>query len=281
MSLSSLMGGGKSTEALKNWQSPFVNAGSLNSTLNGLSNVAANLKGWSGGGMTGSYDANGNATVSMDPSRSGIVNGLSNVFGEQLAKLNDLAGKIAPGFSDMRTAALTDLENQQKSAIGNLRQNLENRRVLGSSFAQDAVTRANASFANQRAETSSDLYMKELAATNDLIKQQSEAGVQQMQTYLTQMNLEAGMAGAMSEQATSVMSAASQLKAQLLAQLAGGAQSQMGENMRTAAQLDEKASAGFGSMLGTLLGPIATAVTGPIGGALSSALTSALTPKTA
>lgn len=276
MSLGDLFGAGKSTDDLKNWQSPFVNPDQLNASLNALGDTKKNLAGFTGGGITGGFDANGNAFVSADPTRSNLVTGLSNVFGEQLMKLNGLAGQIAPGFSDMRTAALADLENQQKSAVSNLRQNLENRRVLGSSFAQDAITRANASFAGQRAATSSDIYMKELAATNDLIKQQAEAGANQVQTHLTQMNLEAGMAGALAQQATSVMSAASQLKAQLLASLAGGAQSQIGANMREAANLDEKASAGFGEMLGTLLGPIATAVTGPVGGAITSALTGAL-----
>jgi hypothetical protein len=277
MSLGKLFGGGESTDALKNWQSPFVNPGQLNSALSDLSTPSTFLKGFSGGGLTGSYDANGNANVTSSAGRQDLISQLSGIFTNQASKLGDLLTKVAPGFSDMRSAYLTDNTNRATAAVSNLRDNLNARRILGSSFAQDAVNRTNATFGDERAKTLPQIYLQELAATNDLLNQQSAASAQAVQTNIGEANLQAGVAGQLQQQASQAIANATAIKAQILGSLAQGAQSQQGANMRTAAELDEKAASGAGGFFGDLLGMGAKAILGAATGGAAPALGSWLT----
>ncbi|MDH4981463.1 hypothetical protein [Hyphomicrobium sp. D-2] len=252
--------GGKKAEPNVVATNPFA-LPEVQSTLNRLSNPT--VAGFSGGGLTGSF-ANGQASVTADPTRSGIVNNIAGQFGLQLERLNALATQIAPGYSNMRTQVLGDLENQQKSAIGDLRQNLANRRVLGSSFAQDALTRANATFANQRSQASADLFMKELETTHALITEQTQAGVNQFQTHLTEANLEAGIAGQLATEASNVMNQAAQIQAQLVASLAGQYTTASTTASVKNADLAAQSATGTGTFWSTLAQPVAGAVGGEI-----------------
>jgi len=129
------------------------------------------------------------------------------------------------------------LNNSKTAAIGNLRENLERRRVLGSSFAQDAFTRTNAEFAKQADAVTADSFLKSLDATQQLIGQEFTARRGQFQTGLDELNLEASTAATM----------------------AGKATEQLGANARTAAQLDFLSNQGKGSFFNNLIAPVAKA----------------------
>ena len=73
------------------------------------------------------------------------VGNIANTFGAQAADIGNIRSQWAPGMSALRGAQLASLQNQQTAGIGNLRDSLAQRRVLGSSFGQDALTRANMS----------------------------------------------------------------------------------------------------------------------------------------
>jgi len=277
MALGNLFGSGSNnSKDLNNWSSPFVNPGQLNSSLSSLSSPASLLKGFTGGGLTGSYDPTGNALVTADANRGNLVSQLSGAFQDQATKLGQLLSTVAPGFSDARSAYLADNTNRAESAISDLSSNLHARRVLGSSFAQDAINRTSATYGAERAQTLPQIYMQELEATNNLLNQQHTASVNQFQTSLNESNLQAGIAGELSKEATSAISNATAVKAQILAGLADTATAQSGANARAQAEIDAKSTAGAGSFFGTLLTPLMSAITGPVGGAITSALTGAL-----
>lgn len=170
--------------------------------------------GISAGGLTSSTVGN-NIGITADPSRTAAVGDLASTFGTQADQIGALRGTVAPGFSDLRAAGLNNLENARQSAIGNLRDNLQRRRVLGSSFAQDAASRTEAEFGQQKANFAAQSYLQELEATNQLMQQEFTARRGQFQTGLDEMNLEANLAAGLAGKATDVLSKNAQIEAQL------------------------------------------------------------------
>src|SRR5438067_933572 len=83
--------------------------------------------GFTGGGLKFS---GGKLTESA--SLKSQVGGLQSTFGQQAGEIGKLASTVAPGFSNFRKAGLSDIENSRLSTTSNLRDNLAQRRILGS-----------------------------------------------------------------------------------------------------------------------------------------------------
>src|SRR5690606_4802425 len=103
-----------------------------------------------------------------------------------------------------------------------LRENLARRRVLGSSFGQDAISRAESEFAGQRERVAAESFLAELEATNNLINQEFAARRQSFQTGLDELNLQAEIATKIATQASDQLGANARLEAALLAKEAEG-----------------------------------------------------------
>lgn len=170
--------------------------------------------GFSGGGLSTTFSG-GNYGVTASPDRMNLVGGVANTFGQQASALGDLRSTVTPGFSQMRTAALSDLDSARTSALGDLRDNLAKRRVLGSSFASDALTRADRDFQAQRQDVIAKSYLAELSANQTLIQQQYEAARGQFQTGLNELNLEAGIAADLTGKASTTLASVANTQAQL------------------------------------------------------------------
>lgn len=208
--MSFLFGGGSSaSKSLNSFKPANVSAGGLNSTFN-----------------------NNTIGVTSSPDRQGLVSNIADSYAPQASFFADLLSKVAPGFSDLRASRLAEIENARQQSIGDLRDNLARRRVLGSSFAGDALTRANLDFAQEKEKAQAESMLQEIDMSQQLAQQQFAAQRSQFQTRLDEMNLQADLATQLSSQATS----------------------QLGANARLKAQLDAASSQGAGSFLGTLGG---------------------------
>lgn len=181
----------------------------------------------SAGGLTSS----GSKRISLtsSPERQGLVGSIAATFPEQSKFFGDLAAKVAPGVSGLRSSRLASIEGSRRAAVGNLRENLQRRRVLGSSFAQDALVRAETEFAREKERVAAESFMTELELTNQLVSQQFEARRGEFQTFLNEFNLQTEVA----------------------TQLSSNATAQLGANARMKAELDASAAAGFGQFLGS------------------------------
>ncbi len=219
----------------------------------GDSNPAAALQnfqppGFQGGGFGTSFGPGG-LTITPTAERLAAVGGVKDVFGNLASELGGQRGKVAPGMSELRSQRLAESEGARRSAVGNLRENLQRRRVLGSSFGQDALTRAEAEFGGLRDRASAESFLQEFELTNQLINQQFGALRSAAQTGLDELNLEA----------------------ELGAKLASGATNALASNAQTLAKLNAEEAAGKGKFFGNLIQPFAKAA-GDFGGkALSSA----------
>lgn len=191
------------------------------------------------GGLT-SKSFKGDVNLSSSPERQGIVGNIQRSFGDLSGELAALRGSVAPGFSDLRKSRLQAVENARLNAIGNLRDNLARRKVLGSSFGQDAITRAEAEFGQVQDRVEAETFLQELALTQDLIQKQYTAERAQFETGLNELNFQTEVG----------------LK------LAGKASDAYSAMTNTSMKLDAAAAEGAGKFAGSIAAPLAKAAGG-------------------
>lgn len=175
--------------------------------------------GFRAGGLSGQFDA-GQFSVSPDPGRTALVGDISRTFPQQANLVRGLRQQVTPGFGRLTEARLAGIGDRARRAIGNLRENLARRRVLGSSFAQDALARAEREFAREEADVRAQSFLEELQLTNELIQQEFGLRRNEFQTQLDELNLQAEVASQLSQGATGQLAANARLKEQLNAQSA-------------------------------------------------------------
>lgn len=221
---------------------------------------------FSGGGLTGNF-ANNTFSVSPTGARTAAVGGVSNTFGQQASDIAGLRQQWAPGASALRSSLMTALQNNRTQSLGNLRDNLAQRRVLGSSFAQNSLANADQTYQQQIQQAQAQTFLTELGAQQQLIQQQYTAARGQFQTNLDEMNLEAGITTQLTSQATSVMASAATTQAQLDLQ----AQTTNAKNSLDAqtanANNTMKTLGGIGSLVGLGLSGGLTGIGSLLGGA--------------
>jgi hypothetical protein len=185
------------------------------------------------------------------PERRGLVTNLSNLFGQQAGQIRALRPQVAPGFGRLTEAGLATfgaarerLEANRRRAVGNLRENLARRRVLGSSFASDALARADAEFEQEERELTAQeaafraqSFLQELDLTRQLIGEEFTAARGAVQVFLQNLNLEAEIASRLAGSATNALAANAQMQSQLLQEQANNAQGFLTELMGIGAGL--------------------------------------------
>lgn len=229
---SKLFGGGSSGG------SPSANLANVDTSL---APVSIDLN---AGGLSGR-----NGTVTADANRAGLVSRVSNQFGNQADALAGLRARLTPGFSDLRTSRLAEVENARVNAIGNLRENMARRRVLGSSFGQDALTRAESEFGQQRDKVAAETFLQEIEGTQQLINQEFEARRGAFQTGLDELNLQADIGLKLAAAATAQMGANARLESELRLKAATGG-----------ADLLSKEQTASGKFFGQTFAPVASEI---------------------
>lgn len=155
--------------------------------------------------------------LTRSPELQNTINSLGNTFGQQAMDYAALRPLVEPGFGRLTEEGVRAIRDARRSTLGDLRQNLAKRRVLGSSFAQDDINRTTAEFQKREDQFRAQTFLQEIAAMSDLIGKQYASQAQQFLTNLNQYNLESGMATQMATGVTSVLGGNAQL-AQSLAQ---------------------------------------------------------------
>lgn len=170
--------------------------------------------------------------------RTDAVAGLTGADSAAADTYGNLAKTVQPGFNGLLDARLTDLNNTARSSIGSLSDNLAARRVLGSSFGQDTITRAKLGFQQQRDSTIADNFLKSLAVNQQLTQSEYQARAKQFSDALDELNFETNVG----------------------TQINGKANAQLSSNAQAQAKLDAGAQQGAGSFLGTAIGTASKAL---------------------
>lgn len=169
---------------------------------------------------------------------SGLRPGLARLRGD----VRSLREEVRPGFGRLTRSRLAGLRDIRERTIGDLREELSKRRVAGSSFATSQVAGAEAEFAREEDRIRAESFLQEMDATNQLIQQElgitaqegdllgeetsialQEAGLTDLSfqslaaafdssiaaatAELEQLNMETGLAAALSQTASQLMNA--------------------------------------------------------------------------
>ena len=126
-----------------------------------------------------------NQSASFLNQASGIRSGIQPVNAAYTSNINDITaqlGRVAPGFGDLTKARVNTIQNAGRASASDLRSNLAKRRVLGSSFADDAMTRNQMDFAQQEEAARAQSFLEEMDLQNQLSTQRLNQQVAQIQT---------------------------------------------------------------------------------------------------
>ena len=200
--------------------------------------INTSFPGLTAGGLRATASGNG-VNVTSDPGRRSLVNRTSRSFLDQSKELAALRETVAPGVSDLRASRLQAVEDARNRSIGNLRENLQRRRVLGSSFGADAIGRQEAEFAREAERVEAESFLQELDLTTQLLAQETQARTNSFQTRLNELNLQTDLAADIQSKIAGDLNSNARFQAQLAIQ-AGQF------NARSAQQ----SQAGFGQLAG-------------------------------
>lgn len=109
-------------------------------------------------------------TISTNLNLSGP--GYTEAFSRFPSLLKDVRGlqsEVNPAFGKLTDVGVQALRNQQRASIGNLKDMLARRKLAGSSFAADTISRANAEFGQKEAEFRATTKLQEIDAFNKLL----------------------------------------------------------------------------------------------------------------
>lgn len=123
----------------------------------------------------------------LDPLRSGIQEGRGDI--------QALRDRVAPGFGELTDAAVKSVLDAGAQSIGNLRDSLSQRQVLGSSFANDAFTRTRLATGRAEEQVRAQAKIAEIGLTADLIQQElatfsQEFGLTEFQNRVLQQDVQ-------------------------------------------------------------------------------------------
>ena len=208
------------------------------------------------GGLSSSLGAGNTLNVTSSAARQGVVGNLAKTFETSAGLLAEQRANVTPGVGALTRSRLAGVQDNRSRTISTLRENLSRRRIGGSSFAADTVSRAEAEFSRQEDLVRAESFLAELDATVNLIGQEFAQRAQVFTTALNELNLQAEVGAALQSSTQQLFAQAQQLEMQ--AAIAN-------------AELEAQSQAGFGSLLGTIAGGAAGFALGGPTGALAGA----------
>ncbi len=179
------------------------------------------VTGFGGGGLSGVFSG-GQFQLSSSPERQAAISGLQSAFTQGAGNLAGLRSTITPGEGLLSNQVGRIFGNVRRKAVGNLRENLARRRILGSSFAADKMSGLEAEIAQQEQTAFAEATFAELDATFKVMQAENQAITQAAEVGLKNLNLEAGLAANMASIVTQVLGNLATEKAQLFKESAIG-----------------------------------------------------------
>lgn len=174
--------------------------------------------GFSSAGLTGSFDkrpGGGQYTVTRSAAGNTALRGLQSVLGSKAKEVRGLRSQVTPGFGRLTQARIDALDRGRERTIGNLRQELSKRRVLGSSFGQHQIAAAEAEFTEREEMARAESFLQELQLSQQLIEQEYAASTAGMTAELEQLNFESSIAANLGQKSSEAMQANAFARAEL------------------------------------------------------------------
>lgn len=169
--------------------------------------------------LTGGQDR---LAIAPGEQRTTAVNRSANVIGRRADALAAVRKRVTPGFGELTTARLGEIESSRQRAIGNLRENIARRRLSGSSFASDALVRAEREFGQAAATARAESLLQELDVTTQLINQEFTARQGEFERQIQELDFQAQVGTQILSGVSGELGASARLEAELAAKAAAG-----------------------------------------------------------
>ena len=163
----------------------------------GIASAGASLFG-GGGGITQGAKAKpfkglittpgfrfGAGTLVRRPSTQNLIGQARRIGG----LLETQREQIRPGFGRLTAAAVQTVRNRGSAAVGNLRESLSRRNILGASFAQDAITRTRLDFAQEEERVRAEAFVAEIGLELQNIQTQFNVNQAQLAEEFRELQL--------------------------------------------------------------------------------------------
>ena len=186
-------------------------------------------RGFSSGDVTARFNpATGLFEIAGSDRLRTLPQNLSGGFADRAARLEGLLSTL-PTAPRSTEAAINALRSRSRASVGNLRDNLARRRLGGSSFAADAISRAEAEFAERegvlRDELSQRDFQNELTLAQQrigLVDEITRANVAKVQSLIQGMGLDANLAQPILASIMGTSSSNAAIQAELLGRTGAG-----------------------------------------------------------
>lgn len=129
--------------------------------------------------LTGLADQMGTSAGEIAGLRPGIAELRTGLRGLNF-DLGTLRSQVQPGFGRLTEARVTAIRDAAAESIGNLRDSLARRNVLGSSFANDAFSRTRLAFAQEEEKARAESALQEIQLSTQLLQEQAANYGQQL-----------------------------------------------------------------------------------------------------
>lgn len=123
----------------------------------------------------------------------GLATQAQSLRGQAEERFGSLIDQVRPGFGRLTESTRDTFSRRSAEAVGNLRESLARRRVLGSSFANDAEARTRLEFAAEEERALSEATINELALTADFTDRLFSASLATLQAETNAIALELGL----------------------------------------------------------------------------------------
>lgn len=190
---------------------------------------------------------------------------VGGIYAPAIEGLTENIARVRPGFGELTKARVQSVQNAGQAARSDLRGNLATRRILGSSFADDALSRQALETGQQEAEVRARSFLEELDLETKLIGEKLST---QMQGFQDMQNLardafSAERAGTQSE--LDEMNKQFDIITGVVNTMAGIAQ----RNAEISAEYAAQGAQARGGMIGNISGPVGKGFGDMIGNAFS------------
>ncbi len=189
----------------------------------------------------------------------GLIPGVQSAYKGAIAGTDSSLAGLNPGYGDVTNARVKAIQDQASKSSSDLRGDLARRRVIGSSFAGDALARDKAEFAKQEADSRAKSYLEELDAKTKLIQTKLDYQINEINDTNTLL----GSAFDLSQAATTAQLKEMDSQRNALAAILGNAQG--------VAEMNAKADAQKAATVGSIAGNIGSLVGSGISGLSSYA----------
>ena len=157
-------------------------------------------------GLSAAFDKeSGTFNVERGEGTKSAIADLVRLSEERATEFRGLRADVRPGFGRLTQSRVQAIRNAGRRTVGNLRSELQKRRVLGSSFAQNQITGTEVEFAQQEERARAESFLQELALTGELIKEEFSSSIEAVSTQLNQLNFETGIASGLATNASQLI----------------------------------------------------------------------------